>query len=212
MILSPYVYVADNPISFVDIDGKKIVNPLKMVLSNKRFIKRLREFDRELAKVAKVNRNSYKLIITGGDRYKKNGKIFSRTYKDKEVKGSVADSYHLQENGALAVDLRESKFTDKQIKKAAEKAGLQFVGGYKDGHIHLEYDSKSEKEKYLNNTHVDNDHVPSDYELNNDESGKGTDQLKGIYDEVISSLKNGNYKRADAFSEIFNELIKDEKN
>ena len=119
----------------------------------------------ELWPKSRESKDQVDLIITGGDRYRSGGKIYSKS-NNREIPNSNPNSFHLQENGALAVDIRESKFTDKQLKKAAQKAGLQFQAGYDDGHFHLEHDSQDAKEDYLNDNTIDKDFIPTDFELN----------------------------------------------
>ncbi|WP_185154163.1 DUF6443 domain-containing protein [Fulvivirga sp. M361] len=161
--LSPFAYVANDPISWIDPDGKQIINPQKFVLSNKHLIKALNKFDKAVAKITGQKRSDFTFTITGGDRYKKDGKIYSAT-DDSWIKHSHKNSRHLRERGGLAVDVRKSKFSDKVLKKAAKKAGLKFVSGsnYTDGHFHMALDPTEHTQKYLDDPNINKNYIPGE--------------------------------------------------
>ena len=148
--LSPYVFVGNCPLLFIDPDGKKIVNYRKMVLSNKTLIKKLKAFDLAVARLAERDVNSYKFVISGGDRYKKDGKIYSAT-NNKVISNSSDQSQHLKEEGATAVDLKFAEGISYDILvQAAKEVGLRVDpdGKYDDGHFHLDLKNSNEKMQY----------------------------------------------------------------
>ncbi|MEP1033839.1 RHS repeat-associated core domain-containing protein, partial [Ekhidna sp.] len=209
-LISPYSYVANNPLSYIDIDGRDIKNPDKYVISNKKFIRKLKQFDRALAKIAGVNKSSYSLIITGGDRYRKNGNILSKT-NDDPIPQSDPDSFHLQENGATGIDFRKAKFSDEQLKAAAEEVGLQFQGGYNDKHFHLESEDSEIIDSYKNDQYADKDYVPSDYELNNEEddskesANNESDPKQFLFNQFVRAASTGNLELAQILADQLNE-------
>lgn len=141
--LSPYQYCANNPLVYVDPDGKEITNPQGMVLSNPQVLMLMVALDNEICQQSGLKTEEFTIEITGGDRYKgSNGNIYSRS-NDEVIKESSKTSAHLEKRGARAVDLsiKKGSITNKDIKKAAIKLGIhskQIKDNYKkDNHIHL---------------------------------------------------------------------------
>ena len=135
-----FVYTANNPIRFVDPDGRRIENPRNIVLSNRTFIGHLREFDREVARISGLDVDDFTFIVTGGDRFRRDGSSnhYSVTSGD-PVQGSVDNSLHLQERGAWAVDLRTPEgISNEDLREAARETGFR-ISWFNDGrNIHLE--------------------------------------------------------------------------
>jgi len=147
--ISPYAYCGNNPIKFVDTDGKRIANPGKYVLHNRTLMEQLAKFDKAISMITGLDRNSYTFNITGGDRYKKNGGIYSAT-KNTIIEKSAKFSPHLRECGALGVDLAFAKGVSyENVKAAANLTGMRLdpSGRYADGHFHL--DIKNYKGEFI---------------------------------------------------------------
>ena len=180
--LSFYCFVADNPIKLIDPDGRKIVNTNNYVLSNKTFINQMKAFDLAVAKYAGVDVNSYTIYITGGDRYTKDGKIYSST-NNSEIKNSATKSKHLRSEGAVAVDLATSEISADILKKAAVETGFRYnpSGDYDDGHFHIDLQDSKFKDDYLNDKNVDEDYVPAneDFEHNTSKESKNKFEENG---------------------------------
>ena len=171
--LSPFSYVANNPLKQIDYEGKEIVNTNKMVLSNKTLISKLKEFDLAVARISKQNVGSYTFTITGGDRYEKDGKIFSAT-NDNEIPASATHSRHLRSEGAVAVDLTEASIDPKILKEAAKETGFRYNpdGDYDDGHFHIDLKNKKLKDAYLNDKDVNTNNVPSNEDFKHNEKSR----------------------------------------
>ncbi|MEO6883115.1 MAG: hypothetical protein ABI199_03720 [Bacteroidia bacterium] len=178
---SPYAGFSDNPIVYSDPFGKDITNPGKYVLSNKALIQKLKAFDIALSAISGRDIHSYKIPITGGDRYRdKDGKIRSRS-NGGIIGKSASQSRHLQENGALAVDLATGGWDLKTLEKAAKKAGLRINPDgepYTDGHFHLDMGlgkNADEAKKVYDASNPDKTQRPTDKDLRvNDKEAKST--------------------------------------
>jgi len=138
---SPYTYCLNNPLKYIDPDGKEITNPQGFVIENPNVLMYLVNLDNTICRLNDVNSSDFEIEITGGDRYKKDGKIFSKT-TNKEEKRSSSTSPHLKERGARAVDLsiRTGNITNADIKKASNELGISSLNindQYKDNHIHI---------------------------------------------------------------------------
>lgn len=120
--------------------------------------------------------------VTGGDRYKKNGKVYSAT-NDKEIKKSAKNSKHIQENGAVGVDLSFPQSVSSDIlEQAATETGMRYNpgGDYSDGHFHVDLGSKSkEADAYLNDDSVDKNYVPTDSDFSPQEQQEKEKESKG---------------------------------
>jgi hypothetical protein len=157
--LTPYNFVGNSPILFVDPDGKRIRNSRKMVLSNKTLIKKLKAFDKAVARIAKKDINSFTFVISGGDRYKDSeGNIYSAT-NDKEIPKSAKKSQHLREEGATGVDLKFAEgISYEVIEAAAEEVGFRLdPSGTYDDHFHLDLKDSDEDMEYNSD-----DYIPTD--------------------------------------------------
>ena len=153
--LSPYNYVADNPLKFIDPNGKEIKNPKKYVLGNPNVEKALKALDAKIAEMKNLKSEDFVIVISGGDRYKKDGKIYSSS-DNKEIEGSHKKSAHLISSGARGIDFKmldsKSKISKEDIEKAWKKLGYsQYEDDHKkDPHIHvgLPYNKRATKETY----------------------------------------------------------------
>jgi len=149
-----------------------------MVLSNGALISKMHQFDLAVARISGRNIHSYRFAITGGDRYKKDGNIYSAT-NNNIIRKAAKHSRHLREEGAIAVDLSTVKGIDDDVlKAAAAETGFRFNpdgADYDDGHFHIDLDidhGSGKKSKYateyIDDDDVDKNHKPSDEELNKD--------------------------------------------
>src|SRR5690606_10394168 len=118
---------------------------------------KLKNFDRAVARISGKDINSFTFVVSGGDRYKKDGKIYSST-NNKEISKSSKKSQHLEDEGATGIDL---KFADgisyDVLVKAAEETGFRIdpSGKYVD-HFHL--DLKNDKSTHS----ISKGYIPSD--------------------------------------------------
>jgi RHS repeat-associated protein len=178
---SPYAYALNNPLRYIDPTGEEITNPYYMVLSNPMVIAGLKLFDQEISNLSGLSSADYTFVITGGDRYRLDGKVYSAT-NNQEVPNSSPISRHLQERGALAVDLRKPENIGNDIiEEAMLKAGFDqkdFRNNYEDGHLHFAL-PLHEMDKYLNNKDINKSYIPKF----NEEDDSDFETRKPISDE-----------------------------
>jgi hypothetical protein len=205
-------------VKYVDPDGRKIRNPDKMVLSNKTLIKQMRSFDRAVSRISGKNIDSYAFTITGGDRYRKNGKIYSATNHN-EISNSAKNSPHLQENGAIGVDLAFAKGISYEIlEKAAKDVGMRLdpAGKYTDGHFHLDIRGYEGEMDYAGNNYVptdaDFDHS-QDISINETSNNSNTRNERKEQWQSIKQNWQGLKKNIEKIKQTIQELkAKDQKN
>lgn len=186
---SPFAFTLNNPIKLLDPDGKEVTNPKKMVLNNKTLIKKLSKLNKSIIEETGLRNSGFTIKITGGDRYKKDGKIYSLTHKDEKVKGSVSRSRHLIEEGARAVDLMiindgDGKVTAELITKLAKKLGFSYSKtDYPDNHIHIQLSSKDSED----NLTSEDQNIPNYFDLNEEKSSDDQFQEKSseLYDSAL---------------------------
>ena len=191
--MSPYAYCLNSPILYVDKDGREIVNSRNMVLSNKTLMQQLRAFDRAVARISGKDVNSYSFVISGGDRYKKDGKIYSATNHEL-LEESANKSLHLQEEGAMGVDLAFAKdISYDVIKEAAAEVGMRIdPGGTYKTHFHLDMRGYEGTMEYAGNNYK-----PTNADFNHAQD-ISTEEIS--QNQIVTQTSDANPQKGNTFS------------
>ena len=201
--ISPYAYCAGNPVNRIDPDGRKITNSNGYVLSNRTLMEQLAKFDMMVSRISGLDRNSYSFNLTGGDRYRKNGNIYSAT-NNTIVRRSAKFSPHLRESGAFGVDLGFSKKISYQtIQAAAKSVGMRLDpdGPYSDNHFHL--DIKNYKGNFI---YEDTQYIPTDEDFIGHYKGDNRNNSIEL-NEVIIKPEKSEYE--DSQDQVLDKQIED---
>ena len=164
--ISSYAYVANNPIKYIDPDGNEVTNPNSLVVNNSRLINKVADLNQLIVQRTGLSSSSFTIRVSGGDRYVKDGKIYSLTHKT-EIENSASQSRHLIEEGARAIDLKidnsgDGLVTNALLMELATEVGFTFTREYKTGHVHLQL-----SESYSMGGLTENDrNIPSYSDLN----------------------------------------------
>ncbi|MEW6412635.1 MAG: hypothetical protein AB1483_09205 [Candidatus Zixiibacteriota bacterium] len=175
--ISPYVYVANNPLIYLDPDGKDILNDQRNVISNSQVFWSLVIFNATLGGITGKDPSDISITVTGGDRHIEGDGAYSCT--DGKFVTRNKKTLHAVENGARAVDVRpvpEISWND--IYKAARLTGYtQILNEHNHYHFGLPPESASPSCEECQKPYVDFEAI--EFGHNKNTRGKGFKVIHG---------------------------------
>jgi len=208
---SPYVYCLNNPVKYIDPDGKQVINPQGHVINNQNIIDALAMLNQLIINHTGLANKDFTLHITGGDRIRlgkdKDGNPHHWALRDgSRVKESDKNSPHAIQRGAIGVDFcitndGNGKVTKALIKELYKAAGFTYhKDDYKNtNHIHLSLPASMAQDGLKWNSR--NIPTSSDFNMIHITLGEVTVTAPNLYEAILEA-------RAEMLKNMLNELEK----